>query len=62
MAKKTRMSVLKRQRELRKQEKAALKRERKSERKEQSHSEIPTKEDLAGYGLGPQQDEDDEDR
>jgi hypothetical protein len=61
MAKKTRMSVLKRQRELRKQEKAALKRERKSERKEKSQSEIPTKEDLAGYGLGPQDGEEDED-
>jgi hypothetical protein len=60
MAKKTRMSVLKRQRELRKQEKAALKRERKSERRERTHSEIPTKEDLAGYGLGREDDEDEE--
>jgi len=56
------MSVLKRQRELRKQEKAALKRERKTERKERSTSEIPTKEDLAGYGVGPTDADDDADR
>ena len=48
MAKKSRMSILKRQREARKAEKAALKRERRVQRKETGTPE-PTKEDLAGY-------------
>ncbi len=53
MAKKSRMGVLKRQRELRKQEKAALKRERKSSREAQDSLEA-TPEDLEDYGVGPQ--------
>ena len=48
MAKKSRMSVLKRQREARKAEKAALKRERREQRKTMT-SEEPGKEDLSGY-------------
>lgn len=50
MAKKSRMGVLKRQRELKKQEKAALKRERKAARKPQDSLEATT-DDLAGYGM-----------
>ena len=53
MAKKSRMSVLKRQRELRKAEKQALKRERKEQRKEDTDdsSRVATDDDLAGYGF-----------
>ncbi len=51
MAKKSRMGVLKRQRELKKQEKAALKRERKASRVPQESLE-PTEDDLASYGVG----------
>lgn len=50
MAKKSRMGVLKRQRELKKQEKAALKRERKASRQPQDSLE-PTEDDLLGYGV-----------
>jgi hypothetical protein len=46
MAKKSRMSVLKRQREARKQEKAALKRERREQRKTDSPVDS---EDMSGY-------------
>jgi hypothetical protein len=53
MAKKSRMGVLKRQRELRKKEKADLKRERKMGRTSQDSLEA-TPEDLEGYGFGPQ--------
>ena len=52
MAKKGRMGVLKRQRELRKAEKAALKAERKKQKREtESESSTPTREDLESYGL-----------
>jgi len=51
MAKKSRMGVLKRQRELKKQEKAALKRERKASRQPQETLEA-TADDLASYGMG----------
>ena len=63
MARKQRMSVLKRQRERKKAEKAAMKRELRGEEKERSSSDIATAEDLAGYGLGsepPTGDEEDE--
>lgn len=50
MAKKSRMGVLKRQRELKKQEKAALKRERKANRKPQDTLEA-SEDDMAGYGM-----------
>ncbi|MBW2279302.1 MAG: hypothetical protein JRG76_02215 [Deltaproteobacteria bacterium] len=50
MAKKSRMGVLKRQRELKKQEKAALKRERKAGRKPQETLEASV-DDLVGYGV-----------
>jgi hypothetical protein len=51
MAKKSKMSVLKRQRERKKAEKAAMKRETRGQ-KERSESDIATAEDLEGYGLG----------
>jgi hypothetical protein len=54
MAKKSRMSVLKRQRELRKAEKAALKRERRDQRREEgteTGERVATEDDLAGYGF-----------
>ncbi len=56
MAKKGRMGVLKRQRELRKAEKAALKAERKKQKREtESESSTPTREDLESYGLVPEE-------
>jgi hypothetical protein len=54
MGKKSRMSVLKRQREARKAEKAALKRERRDQRTSADPAEgdqVATKDDLAGYGF-----------
>ena len=51
MGKKGRVGVLKRQRELKKVEKAALKRERRERRSSEERSEIPTQEDLAAYGI-----------
>lgn len=63
MAKKSRMGVLKRQRELRKQEKAAFKREKKARRQEEraedagAGHQVATREDLEGYGLGPELDD-----
>jgi hypothetical protein len=53
MAKKSKTSVLKRQRERKKAEKAAMKRETRAQ-KERSPSDIATQEDLEGYGLGPE--------
>jgi hypothetical protein len=63
MAKKGRTAVLKRQREVKKAERAALKREKREIRKE-SETEagaIATADDLAGYGFGPQDDATEED-
>ena len=51
MAKKSKMSVLKRQRERKKAEKAAMKRETRGQ-KERSDSDVATQEDLDGYGVG----------
>ena len=55
MAKKGRTAVLKRQREVKKAERAAMKREKRETRKEaESDSDVvATAEDLAGYGFGP---------
>ncbi len=56
MARKSRQGVLKRQRERKKAEKAALKRD---ERAQRSHAEpgggteVATQDDLAAYGLAP---------
>ena len=56
------MSVLKRQREVRKQEKAALKREKREQRQgeegEAVDSDVASADELAGYGVGPEADED----
>jgi hypothetical protein len=52
MAKKSKMSVLKRQRERKKAEKAAMKREVRGQ-KDRPESDVATQEDLEGYGLGP---------
>jgi hypothetical protein len=63
MAKKSRMSVLKRQRELKKAEKAALKRERRDLRKEAEplvgDAQVATRDDLAGYGFPTDESADD---
>lgn len=51
-------SVLKRQRERKRAEKAALKREQRAQRshsrgEDAAGSDVATSDDLAGYGLGP---------
>ena len=53
MARKSRTGVLKRQREMKKAEKAALKREKRDQRAEQDSggSQVATADDLAGYGF-----------
>ena len=62
MAKKGRTAILKRQREVKKAERAALKREKREIRKEVGKEEesdpnaIATAEDLEGYGFGPADD------
>lgn len=50
MARKSKTAVLKRQRELKKAEKAAAKREKRAMR-ESSDQTVATRDDLAGYGL-----------
>jgi hypothetical protein len=53
MARKSRTAVLKRQREAKKAEKAAMKREKRMVREEdESGGQIATADDLAGYGFG----------
>jgi hypothetical protein len=52
MGRKSRMSVLKRQREAKKIEKAAVKRERREQR-ESSEAKVATQEDLEAYGTTP---------
>ena len=59
MAKKSKMSVLKRQRERKKAEKAAMKRETRGQ-KERSESDIASAEDLEGYGLVSESSSDEE--
>jgi hypothetical protein len=55
MARRNRQGVLKRQRERKKAEKAALKREQRAERpppeRESTGSQVASADDLAGYGL-----------
>ncbi len=67
MAKKGRTAILKRQREVKKAERAAMKREKRESRKEAESDSavVATADDLAGYGVGPEDDEkgdDDADR
>jgi hypothetical protein len=59
MARKSRTGVLKRQREMKKAEKAALKREKRDIRSEQESAgaQVATAEDLAGYGFGPSEED-----
>ena len=57
MAKKSRMAVLKRQRELKKAEKAALKRDRREVRRAEESHDAPTQADLEGYGLATEAEE-----
>jgi hypothetical protein len=54
MAKKGRTAILKRQREVKKAERAAMKREKRETRKEAEPDPdtVATAEDLAGYGFG----------
>ena len=52
MARKSKTAVLKRQRELKKAEKAAAKREKRAEREGvPTDQDVATHDDLAGYGL-----------
>ena len=59
MARKSRTAVLKRQREVRKAEKAAAKREKRVERETvpDDANRIATADDLEGYGFGPDDDD-----
>ena len=61
MARKSKTAVLKRQRELKKAEKAAAKREKRAMR-ESSDQTVATRDDLAGYGLVDDEDEADSDQ
>ena len=62
MAKKGRTAILKRQREVKKAERAALKREKREVRKEGETEAglVATAEDLEGYGFGSDEEEVDE--
>lgn len=52
MARKSRTAVLKRQREAKKAEKAAMKREKRDMRESEGGDKVATVDDLAGYGFG----------
>ena len=63
MGRKSRTSVLKRQRELKKAEKAILKQSQRELRREDESEEgdrVATRDDLEGYGLGPAEPEEEE--
>lgn len=62
MARKSKMSVLKRQREMRKAEKAARKREEREQRAAETTAggEVASADDLAAYGFTPSEDEEEE--
>lgn len=58
MARKSRTAVLKRQREAKKAEKAAMKREKRMVREEDTTGgQVATADDLAGYGFGEAEEE-----
>ena len=61
MARKSRTAVLKRQREAKKAEKAAMKREKRDMRESQGGDQVATVDDLAGYGFGVADEEEDQD-
>jgi hypothetical protein len=60
MARRSRTAILKRQREVKKAEKAAAKREKRElrETSEPEPSKVATSEDLKGYGFYPDPDDD----
>jgi hypothetical protein len=60
MARRSRTAILKRQREVKKAEKAAAKREKRElrETSEPEKSKVATPEDLKGYGFYPESDDD----
>ena len=62
MAKKGRTAILKRQREVKKAERASLKREKREVRKENETETglVATAEDLEGYGFASDEEEDEE--
>ena len=62
MARKSRTAVLKRQREAKKAEKAAMKREKKSMREpnDSGEAQVATSDDLAGYGYVEDEPEEEE--
>lgn len=62
MARKGRTAILKRQREVKKAERAAMKREKREVTKEEESDGggVATAEDLEGYGFGPSEDEADQ--
>jgi hypothetical protein len=64
MARKSRTAVLKRQREAKKAEKAALKREKKQSREtaDSEGGQVATADDLAAYGFGPSDEAEESDR
>ena len=61
MARRSRTAILKRQREVKKAEKAAAKREKRElrESSEPTDSKVATADDLKGYGFYPDSDDDD---
>jgi hypothetical protein len=62
MGRKSGSSVLKRQRELKKVEKAAQKKERRLEEREGSGAQVASEDDLAGYGFPVGEDTEEEKR
>ena len=64
MARKSKMTVLKRQREMKKAEKASLKRSNRDERRAAEPSEeddrVASRDDLAGYGFVDEEEEETE--
>jgi len=58
MGRRNRMTIMKRQRERKKAEKAAMKREQRGQREKTPAEEaVATSEDLEGYGIAPEADE-----
>ena len=58
MGRRNRMTIMKRQRERKKAEKAAMKREQRQQReKTPAEESVATSEDLEGYGILPEPDE-----
>ena len=61
MGRRNRMTIMKRQRERKKAEKAAMKREQRQQREKTPAEEaVATAEDLEGYGIVPESDESDD--